>query len=957
MDADLDADRMRAAHTGHLDWRALRLPIALFVALSAGVVGAWSLTCPAESYGVMVVGLALAVLVAGSAHLMLRQRATLEQSEARFRDFAEAGSDWFWEMGPDLRFVWLSDNFQRCTGMPPAHVQGKRRSELGTPTDNPEAWAAHLATLDRREPFQGFVYYMGRPDGSGHWTRTSGKPMFAADGRFLGYRGTSTLCTEQVAALSRAQAAEARLHAALGAMADGFALFDDDDRLILWNEAYRDLVVADPSALTFGTSFETLARSMAKHLAAAQADPQGWVARRMEQHRDPKEPLFRDLSNGRRIRVLERRTPSGSTVTIITDVTELHRREQAVADSEARYALAFRGANEGVWEWDLATGQVYGSERLWQLIGGGGAAGWRPGDDYVALMHPDDAEIYRTQMRAHLRGEAQFYEAEYRMVLPGGQTIWIRSRGLGVKSADGKRFLRMAGSAADVTAAKEAEFRLRRSEADLKAILDSARAAFLLLDRDGRVRAINRAGHVIFQRVLNRDILPGTDVVAVVPEEERAPLAAGIQRALSGDTVTREYQLTAPEGAALWLEISYTPVRQAGGEIDGVCWTIDDVTERRRAVDALTRSEERFRSLVHNTRDVFGIIDTQWVIRYVSDSIRRVLGYEPAQVIGQHGGAVMHPEDRGSAAAVLRQLTETADAGGSIELRFAHANGGWRRLELNAINRLADPAVRGIIVTARDVTARRAAEAELRSAKEAAEDASRAKTNFLATVSHELRTPLNAIIGFSEIMREGLFGPLGERYRAYAGDINQSGIHLLSLINDILDVSKAEAGKLELLATPFELRPALEECLRLVRDRAAIAELDLGMRLPEALPRLNGDERKVKQIVLNLLSNAVKFTNPGGRVDLSVRRQPSGELAIVVADNGIGIAKQDMTKALAAFGQVDSALNRKYVGTGLGLSLVQAFAKLHDAGFELSSAPEVGTTVTVTFPAERVLAA
>ena len=199
--------------------------------------------------------------------------------------------------------------------------------------------------------------------------------------------------------------------------------------------------------------------------------------------------------------------------------------------------------------------------------------------------------------------------------------------------------------------------------------------------------------------------------------------------------------------------------------------------------------------------------------------------------------------------------------------------------------------------------------------------------------------------------------PLPARYRAYAADINTSGTHLLALINDILDVSKAEAGKLELYEAPFDLGRALEDCLRLVRERAESAELELAMRVPEPLPRLQGDERKVKQIVLNLLSNAVKFTNPGGRIELSVASGREGELSIMVADNGIGIAKADLPKALTAFGQVDSALNRKYVGTGLGLTLVQAFAKLHDAGFTLDSAPQVGTTVTVTFPPQRVLAA
>jgi PAS domain S-box-containing protein len=471
----------------------------------------WSLhvSFPAQGsggWGLLALGLVLSLLVSVALHLLLRQRAALAESEQRFRDFAEAGSDWFWEMGPDLRFTWFSGNFRRRSGIDPARVLGKSRAEIGIPEDNPQAWQAHLALLDRHEPFQGFAYSLRNVDGTGSWTRTSGKPRFDAQGRFLGYRGASSICSDEMTALARAHQAEAMLHASLSAMADGFALYDARDRLVLFNDAFRALVAADPECFIIGTSFETMCRSYAKYLDEAKADPEGWVAARVEQHRNPRGPIFRALPNGRHIRVLERPTLGGGIVMVISDVTELHRREQEVAASEARYALAFRGANEGVWDWDLASGRIYGSERLWQLIGVGGPAGWRDGEVYTDLMHADDIEAYNKRVRAHFRGEAPVYEAEYRIVRPDGEICWIRSRGIGVKSADGSQFVRMAGSAADITAAKYAEFRLQRSEADLKAILDSARQAFVLLDRDGRVRAINRAGHDAARRLIGREL-------------------------------------------------------------------------------------------------------------------------------------------------------------------------------------------------------------------------------------------------------------------------------------------------------------------------------------------------------------------------------------------------------------------------------------------------------------------
>jgi signal transduction histidine kinase len=239
---------------------------------------------------------------------------------------------------------------------------------------------------------------------------------------------------------------------------------------------------------------------------------------------------------------------------------------------------------------------------------------------------------------------------------------------------------------------------------------------------------------------------------------------------------------------------------------------------------------------------------------------------------------------------------------------------------------------------------------------EAAEEASRAKSTFLATVSHELRTPLNAIIGFSEILRTEMFGPVGSaRYRGYVADINDSAIHLLSLVNDLLDLAKAEAGKQELYEETLEIDDVARVCLRLMAERAAEAgvRLDLVDRLDGCLFR--GDERKMRQIVLNLLSNSVKFTPAGGRVTLDVAVAPEGGLQIVVRDTGIGMGEDDIAKALEPFGQVGDVMTRQTGGTGLGLPLTVNLVELHGGTLAIASAPGQGTAVTLTFPVERTV--
>ena len=250
---------------------------------------------------------------------------------------------------------------------------------------------------------------------------------------------------------------------------------------------------------------------------------------------------------------------------------------------------------------------------------------------------------------------------------------------------------------------------------------------------------------------------------------------------------------------------------------------------------------------------------------------------------------------------------------------------------------------------------RKRAEDESAAARAQSEIANRTKTEFLANMSHELRSPLNSVLGFAEIMRDELFGPLGSsRYRGYAEDILQSAQHLLEVINDILDISKIEARKLELDESDVDIAAIIEICARLMRARLEQAGLHLEMNVDSDLPNLYVDSRKVKQILLNLISNAVKFTPPGGKVTVTARLAADGDVCMIVADTGIGIAPDDIGKVLSPFTQVDSSLNRKYEGTGLGLPLSKALAELHGGKLEIESEPDVGTAVTVTFPAARV---
>jgi PAS domain S-box-containing protein len=252
-----------------------------------------------------------------------------------------------------------------------------------------------------------------------------------------------------------------------------------------------------------------------------------------------------------------------------------------------------------------------------------------------------------------------------------------------------------------------------------------------------------------------------------------------------------------------------------------------------------------------------------------------------------------------------------------------------------------------------DATHRIRTEENVREAKNQAEVANRAKSEFLANVSHELRTPLNAILGFTEIMQLEMFGPLGApQYHAYAKDVHDSGQLLLDIINDILDLSKIEAGRMELFPEAVEARDVFEACLRLVSGRAQGNGVILQSDLPPDLPRIRVDPRAIRQILTNLLTNAVKFTPKGGRVMLAARRD-GDQVELSVADTGIGIAQKDIAKVLEPFGQADNPHSRRQQGTGLGLPIVKALVEQSGGNFRLDSKVDAGTIVTLRLPAVK----
>jgi len=377
----------------------------------------------------------------------------------------------------------------------------------------------------------------------------------------------------------------------------------------------------------------------------------------------------------------------------------------------------------------------------------------------------------------------------------------------------------------------------------------------------------------------------------------------------------------------------------------------------KRSETAIRAGEERYRLLAENATDMITRHDEKGRVVFASLGAQQLFG-EPAQkMIGDGLFERVHVADR---PAYLTALSRCHANGEPIAVEFRVRRAGaagparyvWVEMRCRPMRPQDTTAVErpSIVAVTRDVSDRKAQEAELTRTRDEAESASRAKTQFLANMSHELRTPLNAVIGFSEILNRELFGALGEaRYRDYARLIHESGEHLLNVVNDILDISKIEAGKFKIVKEPFEVASLVKSCCDLMRHTAEQRSLSLIVDVAPGIPELPADKRACKQMLLNVISNAIKFTDPGGWVRVSARVEgESVELA--VADNGIGIAEADLPKLGNPFVQANNSYDRSYDGAGLGLSVVKGLARLHGGQLELASTLGQGTTAAILLP-------
>ncbi|WP_395020100.1 PAS-domain containing protein [Dongia sp.] len=652
------------------------------------------------------------------------------------------------------------------------------------------------------------------------------------------------ITADLAASNERFRLTEARLKAAIEGMDSGFALFDADDRLILHNRTFIDAQTQAAFGDPIGHSFEEFVRfNIVSHSALVETGPdtEAWVARRMEQHRNPSDvPFEMRLSTGQWLQVTERRTADGGYMGIWTDIT-------GVKQAQERLTNAINAMTDGFVLFDRDLKIVLCNQPWADYVGQASPESivGRPAlellrefahgevTDISAKADPEAFTARVFEQHVNPREEAQ------ERVLTDGRRFSVVMR----RTSDGGR----VGIFSDVTALRAAETRLREA-------IESINEGFALFDADLRYVQFNR-------RLL-----------------ELYPKSAPAIKV----------------GAKLEDVLRYGAERGEVPELDG-----------RKDIDT-----------------------------FVADWMRCFKRREP--FVGEE----MLADGRWT----LVSHRPTAD-GGFVSIRSDITAQKNREIDLEAAKTQLEGLTESLIATTGD----------LRAARERAEEANRFKSNFLAQMTHELRTPLNAVIGFSDLIQQEIFGAIEPpRYREYVGLISDSGKHLLSLINDVLDLSKIEAGRMELTLDRLNASALAHGAAAMFGKMAADRGLKLECRAVAPCRELHGDERVTNQIIYNLLSNAVKFTPQGGRVDLEFVESDAG-VDIVVRDTGIGMSEAEITKAMRPYGQIGSALVKNVEGTGLGLPLVKSLIELHRGTFQIASVKGKGTTMTVHFPWQPLL--
>jgi PAS domain S-box-containing protein len=737
-----------------------------------------------------------------------------------------------------------------------------------------------------------------------------------------------------VAEQRESEAVKARLVSALEALDDGFAIFDAEDRLVLWNQPYTRVFAGIADLIRPGALYDDLLRAaIERGVFGAEGDrDEHSLQRRLNR------PLTEiwdgedELADGRLIWVRERATPERETVGLYEDVTA-----RRLADRRLQQVV--EGGEVAVWDWDSDNGLGTMNDRWRAMLGLAADRATLP--DLMARLHQQDLPHAQEVRRALFADGTNDFDLLCRMRHAEGHWVWLLSRGRVLSRwADGKP-RRISGVTLDVSARIEAEQRLSR-------LIDGTRVGIWEHDlRSGVTEISDRWAEILGYRQAELNPLPlerwlellHPDDATALYQQEAEAFEAGIWQ------MEREIRLRHRLGHWVWIlsrtqvlewDIQGRPIKTSGVNLD--------ISAAKALEAALARERDTLARIMETS--VSGIVAVDGIGRVVfaNAAAERVLGRPVAagddlpMILAGAGVTDLDDQPVEPAAFPVNRALVGLPVQREVRQKVGWPDGTRRVLSLNAARLSAPGTDLAAVASLTDITDAVDSENRLRAAMTAAEAANQAKSDFLAAMSHEMRTPLNGILGMTGVLERQVQDP---ELAAQLAVIRDSGEHLLAVINDILDLAKIEAGQFGLDAAPMDLDPLAERVLALHRPRAAEKGISLSLirHGPGPGAQRQGDAMRLVQVLHNLVGNAVKFTDRG-EVALRLETLPGGLLVIEVADTGIGMAEADLARVFGAFVQGQSGIARRYGGTGLGLTIVHRLVRL--MGGEVRLAPRPG---------------
>ena len=874
-----------------------------------------------------------------------RAARALRESEERFRTMANSIPQLAWIARADGYIHWYNQRWYEYTGTTPEQMEGWDWQSVHDPEVLPKVMENWTGAIKTGEPFE-MEFPLRGADGEFRAFLTRIHPLKDSNGRVVSWFGTNT----DVQSLKQAQAAlqvsEERLHAVTENLTEGLIVSDMNGQLLHWNRAglemhgFRNLEEGLRMMPDFAEIFDL------RTLDGISMSVDQWPLARVlrgERLRDAEVRIHRRGRDWYRVfnysgNIIHDASGQPLAFVAMSDITERKEAEMALQLSEERLRLVTDNARLGLVMVNRQRHYTFANAAYAEILG-------LPSPDIVDQRVADVlAPIYEEQIRPRLdrafagervacelrkpaAGKDRFYAVRYEPAKVDGEVELV------------------VVVLTDITERKQAENELAGNRAQLQAIFDNITEGICVLDRDRDIVHMNPA----CRRLLGlsdtsssrKDVISAFEIISLngetVPDEQWPAT-----RALRGDFVRNlEFDIRQKvSGKTFSVEYNTAPIRDETGEAYQVILSYRDVTERRQ-------SEARYRTLFDYAPDGILIADPESYYLDANASVCRMLGYTREELVGLHASDIVVQSEVPHIGEALSVIEARADY--QREWQFRRKDGTVFAAEVIA-TMMPDGNLLGMI---RDITERKRADAMLREAekeKQLAFEASRLKSEFLANMSHELRTPLNCIIGFTEFLADEKPGPLNPKQKEYLTDVYNSSKHLLQLINDVLDLAKVEAGRIDLNLESFPLAKAIEEVCAVVKGIAQKKGVSVTSRVAPAAPNVTLDQQKFKQVCYNLMSNAVKFTDPGGSVEITALAREGEQFEVRVKDTGIGIRQEDLHRLFREFEQLDSGADRRFEGTGLGLALTKKLVESHGGSIGVESEYGSGSTFFALLP-------